>query len=266
MAVTINGTINIENLVGLQEVIRPKLTQIQLGYHGLALNQHMKGTLNQYQVNCVWSGGNTDFTNKKAKLQNIVDAGLPVWLDAQDWSTNTMLFGRLSDLTIVQSEGRVDIWDVSFLITSVFPWGYIYIVDDGTGDFRIYDTDKVIQSRILNPLIRLTGYTFSNTFANIPITLTYSIYVKNIGSNGTVKLELQVPDGLGVGSISESAGWTEAAGNLGDAAISNTPGSKSRITLSKAITSGTEELLTIVITIASLKTSFIDGSVDDIAA
>lgn len=43
MAVTINGTINIENLVGLQEVIRPKLTQIQLGYHGLALNQHKIG-------------------------------------------------------------------------------------------------------------------------------------------------------------------------------------------------------------------------------
>lgn len=264
MAVTLNG-IDIETLVGIQELVRPKLSTTPFGYHGLALNQQMKGTVHQYQVDCIWKDGNTDYTNKKAKLQNIVDAGLPVWLDATDWSTNTMIFGRVSDLSVIQSEGRVDIWDVSFLVTAVFPWGYTIIVDDGVGDFRIYDTDKVVQSRILNPLIRLCGVSMAS-FTSLPSNFVYSFYVKNIGSTGTVKVELMVPDGLTTGSVSTNVATTKAAGNLGDSGISNIPGTKRRITLSKSVTGGAEELWTVTIAISSLKTSFIDGSIDDIAA
>jgi len=124
--VSING-VDIETLISIHEINRPKITSTSLGYHSLALTQGMKGSVHQYQVSCIWSNGNTDYTNKKSKLQNIADSGLPVWFDATDWSTNTLLFGRVSDVDIVQSEGRVDIWDVSFLITSVFPWGYTII-------------------------------------------------------------------------------------------------------------------------------------------
>ena len=264
MAVTLNA-VDIETLVAVQEINRPRIATTPFGYHSLALNQHMKATVHQYQVSCIWSGGNTDFTNKKAKLQNIVDSGLPVWFDASDWSTNTILFGRASDLTITQSEGRVDIWDVNFLITSVFPWGYTMIVDDGSGDFRIYDTDKIVQSRTLNPLIRLCSYNITS-FTSLPATLSYSFYVKNIGSNGTVKIELMVPDGLATGSVSTNVTTTKADGDIGDSGISNTPGSKRRITLTRAINSGVEELWTVTISISSLKTSYLDGSIDDIAA
>lgn len=227
----------------------------------------MKGTIHQYQVKCVWSGGNTDFTNKKAKLQNIVDSGLPVWFDASDWSTNTILFGRISDLDVIQDEGRVDIWDVNFLITAVFPWGYTFITDDGLGDFRIYDTDKVVQSRTINPLLRTSGYTIGS-FVTLPTTLVYSFYVKNVHAitTGIVKIEIMVPDGLGTGSISCSQLVTEGQGNIGDIGISNTPGTKRRITMTRSLAAGVEELWTITVTISSLKTSFIDGSVDDIAA
>lgn len=264
MAVTLNG-IDIETILSINEINRPKLSTTPFGYHGLALNQQMKGTVHQYQVNCVWGNGNTDYTNKKSKLQNLVDAGLPVWLDATGWQTNQMIFGRVSDLNVILNEGRVDIWDVSFLITAVFPWSYTFIVDDGTGDFRIYDTDKVVQSRALNPLIRLCGVSMTS-FTSLPATFVYSFYVKNIGSNGTVKIEFMVPDGLTTGSVSTNVTTTKAAGNLGDSGISNTPGTKRRITLSRAINSGVEELWTVTLSISSLKTSFIDGSIDDIAA
>ena len=266
MATTLNGN-SIETLISIHEINRPRITSTQLGYHSLALNQGMKGTVHQYQISCIWSGGNTDFTNKKAKLQNIVDSGLPVWFDAQDWSTNTILFGRVSDLDIIQSDGRVDIWDVSFLITSVFPWGYTMITSDGAGDFRIYDTDKIVQSRTLNPLLRLSSYTLGST-SSLPTTLVYSFYVKNVHATttGIVKIEIMVPDSLGTGSISCSQAVTEAAGNIGDSGISNTPGTKRRITMTRSLAVGVEELWTITITISSLKTSYLDGSIDDIAA
>lgn len=264
MAVTLNA-IDIETLISINEINRPKIASTPFGYHGLALNQQLKGTLHQYQVNCVWSGGNSDFTAKKSKVQNMVDAGLPVWFDATEWQTNQMIFGRVSDLNIILSEGRVNVWDVSFLITAVFPWGYTFIVDDGNGDFRIYDTDKVVQSRALNPLIRLCGLSMTS-FTSLPATYVYSFYVKNIGSTGIVKVELMVPDGLTTGSVSTNVVTTKAHGNLGDAGISNTPGTKRRITLSKSVTGGVEELWTVTISIGSLKTSFIDGSIDDIAA
>ena len=266
MAVTLNA-IDIESIVSIHEINRPKISSTSLGYHSLALNQGMKGTVHQYQISCIWSGGNTDFTNKKAKVQNIADSGLPVWFDASDWSTNTILFGRVSDLDIVQSDGRVDIWDVSFLITSVFPWGYTFITSDGNGDFRIYDTLKVVQSRTLNPLLRHCSYTLGSV-ASLPTTLVYSFYIKNVhaSASGLVKIELMVPDGLGTGSISCSQAVTEVAGNIGDSGISNTPGTKRRITMTRTLAAGVEELWTITITISSLKTSYLDGSIDDIAA
>jgi len=264
--VSING-VDIETLISIHEINRPKITSTSLGYHSLALTQGMKGSVHQYQVSCIWSNGNTDYTNKKSKLQNIADSGLPVWFDATDWSTNTLLFGRVSDVDIVQSEGRVDIWDVSFLITSVFPWGYTIITSDGNGDFRIYDTDKIVQSRTLNPLLRLSSLTVGS-LASLPTTFVYSFYVKNVHATtaGIVKIEIMVPDSLGTGSISCSQVVTEAAGNIGDSGISNTPGTKRRITMTRSLNAGIEELWTVTITISSLKTSYLDGSVDDIAA
>lgn len=266
MAVTLNA-INIETLVGINETNRPKISSTTLGYHSLALTQNMKGTIHQFTVQCIWTGGNSDFSTKKEKVQNIVDAGLPVWFDASDWSTNSFIFGRVSDFNVSQSEGRVDIFDVSFLITAVFPWGYTFITDDGNGDFRIYDTDKVVQSRVVNPLLRTTGFDIVN-LASLPTTLTYSFYVKNVhaSTSGVVKIEIMVPDGLTTGAITCSQSVTEAAGNIGASGISNTAGTKRRITMTRSLNAGVEELWLITIAVSSLKTSFIDGSVDDIAA
>ena len=262
MAVTLNN-IDIETLTGIVEIQRPRLSTTPLGLHSLALAQSMKATVLQYQVNCIWTDGNNDYTAKKAKLQNIADSGLPVWFDATDWSTNTLMFGKVSDVQIIQTEGRADIWDVSFVITSVFPWGYLFVADDGVGDFRVYDLDKVVQSRTLNPMLRRCSYAKTSGASG---TVTFSFYIKNVGgSNGQVTIELMVPDGLGVGGISVSPTVTEAAGDVGSAGISNTPGTLRRITLKRTINAGVEEQWDVTITFGSLKTSFLDGSLDDIA-
>ena len=258
MAVTVNS-ISIETVTGFVELQRPRVSTTPLGIHSLALSQHMKATIHQYQVSCVWTGGDTDFDNKKSKLQNYADGGLPVWFEATEWGKNHLIFGKLSDLEFTKQEGRPDIWDVNFLITAVFPWGYIFIVDDGAGDFRLLDVDQFVESRTINPLLRKCNYTKG---ANV----TFSIRVKNIsGSTGTVKLEMMVPDDITTGSVTVSTAPTKAVGNIGDSGISNTPGTKRRITFSKLISGGGNELWDITITIGSSKTSFIDGSLDDIS-
>ena len=262
MAVTLNG-IDIETLISISESQRPRLATSPLGIHSLVLAQSMKATLHQYQVKCIWSGGNSDFTAKKAKLHNLADSGMPVWFDATDWSTNSLIFGKISDVAINQSEGRVNIFDVTFLVTGVFPWGYLLITDDGgTSDFRIYDEDKMVQSRTLNPLLRDCSYTKTGVSSG---TISFSFYVKNIGiGSGQITLEMMVPDNINTGAVSVSQTVTEFAEDLGNAAISNTPGTLRRVTFKRNLGTLVEELWTVTITYSSLKTSFLDGSVDDI--
>lgn len=262
MTVTLNGT-SIENLVSISESQRPRLATTPLGIHSLVLAQSMKASIIQYQVNCVWAGGDSDYSAKKAVLQDIVDSGLPVWFDAQDWSAGTMLFGKVSDVQIIQSEGRVDIWDVSFLITGVMGWGYTIITDDGNGNFVIYGTSKTVQSRTINP--QMVNCSFSKTNASSG-TFAFSIYVKNIHATttGIVKLEIMVPDGVTTGSVTTNVVTTKATGLVGASGISSTPGTRNRLTLTRSLSAGTEELWTMTITFGSLKTSYLDGSVDDI--
>jgi len=260
MTVTLNG-IDIETLTGINEIQRPRIATTPLGIHPLILAQSMKGTIHQYQVNCIWTGGNSDVTAKKRKLQNLADGGMPYWFDAISWNTGMLMFGKISDIQVTLSEGRVDIFDVSFLMTAVFPWGYTMITDDGAGDFRLYDVDKIVQSRTINPILRNCTYTKTSATSG---TLTYTIFVKNIGSTGTVKIEIMVPDGVGTGSISCSKAVTEAAGDVGAAGFSNTPGTKKRITMTRSVAGAAEEQWDITMTFGDLKTSYLDGSVDDI--
>lgn len=260
MAVTLDG-IDIETIIDISERQVSKLSSIVLGIHSLELRQHMKSALHQYDITAIWSAGSTDYTNKKRKLQNIADGGLPVWLNATDWATNQEIFGRVEEPTFHLSEGMVDVYEVRFLVTAVFPWGYTFIQADGAGDFRIYDLDKHVQSRTINPLLRRCNWTRTAT------QFTYSIYVKNIGgSSGVVVIEIMVPDGLTTANITTSVTTTKAAADLGTAGISVTPGSKRRITLTRTLAAGVEEQWDITITYTSSKTSFIDGSIDDTAA
>lgn len=261
MAVTLHG-IDIETIMSIRRIHRPKINSFALGGHSLQLTQHVKNMVQQFQVKGVWASGDTDYDSKESKVQNIVDAGLPVWFDATPWRKNALIFGKVHDLECEEDEGGVNVTNFSFLITAVFPWGYTFIQDDGSGDFRIYDQDKQVQSRTLNPVMRNCG--FSKTASQVQ----YSFYVKNIGaSSGAVVLEVMVPDAVTTGSISTNVTTTKNHGDVGAAGISSSPGSKRRITLTRTLGSGVEELWTVTISTAGIvKTSFLDGSIDDTAA
>lgn len=264
MPVTIDD-INIETILSISEVSDPLINRSGIGYAALQNAPHLKNEIHDFDISGIWSDAPNDFTNKKKKIQNIQSSGLPVWIDAQSWATNQLLFGKIANFNARLTDARVNIYDFSFKVLGVAGWGYIF-VQDPTTNFVIYDLDKLVQSKKLDPLIRNCG--FSKTIGT-PGTLTFQVYVKNTGSTATATLEMFVPDGLGVGSIAatSSAGGviTKVAGDIGAGGISNTFGTKRRITLAKSITGGIEELWTITISYTSTKTSYLDGSADDTA-
>lgn len=231
----------------------------------MQISQHLKGMTVQYHVKGAWPDGDTDYDNKKAAVQNMVEGGLPVWFDATTWFKNYFCLGRVHDFESEADENLVGANEFSFIITGVFPWGYTFIQDDGNGDFRIYDTDKLVQSRAINPIIRKCGFT--KTPGITTGTITYSFYVKNLGPTGNVVIELMVPDGTVFADVTNNASATVAVGNVGDSSFSSSPGTKRRATLTKSIGAGAaEQLWQITINYTSLKTSFLDGSIDDTAA
>lgn len=242
--------------------MRPKINSFGIGGHSLQLTQHMKNMLHQYQVKGVWPAGDSDYDSKESKVQNIVDSGLPVWFDGSPWRKNAMLFGKVHDFDCQEDEGAVNVTNFSFLVTGVFPWGYMFIQDDGNGDFRIYDQDKHVQSRTLNPILRVCS------FAKTATQISWSFYVRNIGaSSGLVVIEIMVPDAVTSGSVSTNVTTTKSHGDVGASGISSSPGTKRRITLSRTLAAGLEELWTVTISTAGIfKTSFLDGSIDDTAA
>lgn len=261
MPITLNS-IDIETITSIRRIHRPKINSFAVGAHSLQLTQHVKNMVQQYQVKGIWTSGDTDYDSKEAKVQNIVDSGLPVWLEATHWRKNALIFGKVHDFECEEDEGGVNITNFSFLITGVFPWGYIFVQDDGAGDFRIYDQDKQVQSRTLNPTIRNCSFTKSAS------QIQYSFYVKNIGaSSGAVVLEIMVPDAITTGSVSTNVTTTKAHGDVGNSGISSSPGTKRRVTLTRTLSAGVEELWTVTISVAGItKTSFLDGSIDDTAA
>jgi len=257
MAVTLNN-INIETITGITEIENPIIATSPIGYHANQLVQNLKGISRQFEVSGVWSDAANEYATKKKLVQNIITAGIPVWLDAQDWAPNQIIFGRVSNLNVSLLEGEYNIYKFSFLVTEVFPWGYIFVQDDGAGDFRIYDLSKLVQTRHINPVISNCNYSKG---ANI----SFSIYVKNIGAaSGQVTLEMMVPDDITTGSISTNVATTKAQGTVGTSGFSASPGTKNRITLKRTLGSGVEEQWNITITLGTSKTSFIDGSYDDI--
>ncbi len=258
--------IDIETIRNIVEYQSPTINQIPLTYDSLQLAQHLKATRHSYEVSAIWSGGATDYTNKKRKVQNIVDSGLPVWFEAVNFGTNQIIFGKIANFVATLSEGRVDAYDINFTVIGVHGWGYVFITDDGAGSFVIYDVDKVVQSRNLNPILRRCNIVKTNTTPTTG-TITFSFFVKNLGSTGTVKIEMFVPDGMATGSItatsSQGGAITKAAGDVGAGGISTKAGTKRRITLSKSVIGGAEEQWDITISYTATKTSYLDGSSDD---
>lgn len=261
MPVTLHS-IDIETITNIRRIRRPKINSFALGGHSLQLTQHIKSMLHQYQVKGIWSGGDSDYDSKESKVDNIADSGLPVWFDGSSWRKNAMIFGKVHDFETEEDEGAVNVTNFSFLITGVFPWGYMFIQDDGNGDFRIYDQDKHVQSRTLNPILR--NCSFTKTASQIQ----WSFYVKNIGGvSGNVVIEIMVPDAITTGSVSTNVVTTKAAADVGNSGISSSPGTKRRVTLTRSLGAGVEELWTVTISTAGIfKTSFLDGSIDDTAA
>jgi hypothetical protein len=262
MGVTLDG-VDIETISNVRRIHRPKLNNFGLGIHSLQISQMMKSMVHQYQITGVWTNGDTDYDNKERKVQNIMEAGLPVWLDATAWRKNALMFGRVHEFLCEEDEGSVNVSRFSFLVTGVMPWGYIFVQDPTTG-IVIYDLNKQVQSVTIYPILRQCNFAKSGS------AITYSIYVKN-QTAGTVSvvLELMVADEVNSGNvaakITASAGWSKAANNVGTSGFSSTPGTKVRVTLTKSFTTGTEEQLDITINYSSAKTSFVDGSIDDIS-
>ncbi len=261
MAVTLD-TIDIESVISIDRIQRPSIRIKQLGFHALSLVQHLKNTLHQYQVSGSWMNGDTDYDAKEREIQNIQDAGLPIWFESTEWRKNAVIFGKITDFDCHERSGRPEITDFSFTITSCFPWGYIFIQDDGNGDFRIYDLGKRVQSRTINPILRKCSWAKTST------QITFSIFVKNIGGlSGQVTLEMMVPDGVTTSNITTNQTTTKLAGDVATSGFSSVPGSRNRITLKRTLGAGVEEQWNITIAFgANIKTSYIDGSIDEIAA
>ena len=263
MAVTLDG-IDIETITRINELQRPLINNASLGVHSLVFSQHLKSTLQQFDISGIWSAGDTDYDNKIRKIQNIVDSGLPVWLIATDWRKNKWIFGKVSEFATREDEGQPSVDIFSFIMTAVASIGYSFIVDVGAGNFKIYDVDKKVQSDTLNPILRRCNFTKSST------QVTYSFFVKNISvTNATVKIEIMVPDEVNSGNVGSkvtASGWTLAAGTVGTSGFSSSPGTKQRATISKAINAGVEEQVNITLTFTSDEASYLDGSIDENAA
>lgn len=258
MAVTLNG-IDIEIITSIVESQQSVNFSQPLGYHANQITQNLHGTLRRFDIQCVWKDAANEYATKKAKLQNLEAGGPPVWFDAQEWAPNQIIFGRVSNLKFDLTEAAFNIYKVDFTIIEVFPWGYIFVQDDGAGDIRIYDNDKSIQSRFLNPIIRNCGYVKGAT------TVQFFIYVKNIGgSSGDITLEMMIPDVVVAGDVTITPTVTKAVGTVGTTGYSASVGTKQRITLKRTLAPGTEEQWNITITFGNGKTSFYDGSYDDV--
>lgn len=259
MAVTLDGT-NIETITDIRRIQRTTVNKIKLGFRSIGILQQLKNTEHNYEVSGIWSAGATDYDSKERIVQNIIDAGLPVWLEATDWRKNAQIFGKVHDLDLHETEGSANVTEFRFLITAVAQWGYLFVQAEAASVIgQVYDIDKKVQSKDINPILRRCNWSKTST------TITFSIFVKNTGSlTGNITLEMFVPDGIVAVDIT-ATGWTIAAGNVGDSGFSSFPGTKRRITLVKSFTAGQE--LQLDVTIANLainnKTSYIDGSVDE---
>lgn len=254
---TLDG-IDVETITDIRERQRVTINSIPLGILPLQITQNLKGMIHQYEVAGVWSLGSTDYDNKKRKVENIQGGGLPIWFEATNWGKNQQIFGRISEFESNLREGAVDVWDWSFLVTAVLPHGFIFVRDDGTGDFRIYDLDRFARSRAVHPILRVCNWVKSAT------QITFSIFVKNIGgSTGTVSLEMMIPDGIVAADVT-ATGWTKTVGNVGTSGFSSVPGTKNRIKFDKSFLTGVEEQLDITIAnISGKKTTYLDGSIDE---
>jgi hypothetical protein len=264
VGVLLNGT-DIEIVNDVREIHRPKLNNYGLGILDLQITQNLKAMLHQYQIAGVWTQGDPDYDNRIKYVKNLVTAGLPVWFDATFWRKNALLFGKVHDLEIHDTDGKVNASEFKFMVSGVMPWGYTFVQSDGAGDFRIYDQSRIVQSRALYSLLRDCSYTKTGN------SVTFSFYIKNVGaSSGIVILEMMVPDEINSGNVTSkvavTAGWSLSAGTVGTTGFSSVPGTKQRVTLTQSIAAGSEILVTVTITVSSPSTSFIDGSFDDIAA
>lgn len=262
MPVTLNG-IDIETVNDIVPTLKPKINTLPLGVHALLLTPQLQNMLHQYHVSGAWTAGDSDYDSKESKIQNMVMGGLPVWFDATSWRKNYNIFGRIHELQTKPRGSHLVEFD--FLITGVFPWGYIFLQDGGAGDLVIYDLDRLVQAISIYPILNKCNFTKGAS------SVTFSIYVKNTHATlaRTCILELMVPDEINSGNVSSkitaTALWSKAAGTLGTTGFSTSPGTKQRVTLTKAISANTEEQLDITINYVSSKTSFIDGSINDIA-
>jgi hypothetical protein len=265
MGVTLNG-IDIETIIDIRRTQRPKFNNIALGIHAVQINQMMKSTLLQYEVKGVWSLGSADYESKEKMVQNIQDSGLPVWLDATSWRRNSQIFGKITEFECYEVEGKVDVTEFRFIMMAVFPWGYMFVQSDGAGIIRIYDLERSVQSRTINPILRRCSWFMQST------SVFFAIYVKNIsGTSANLVLEMMVPDEIDATNVSTkvtepSLTWTRQAGTVGTSGFSSIPGTKQRVTFGKTFAGGVEELLQVTINYVSAKTSFIDGSIDDTSA
>lgn len=258
MPATLDG-IDIETITAIRPIQRATITNIHLGTLPLQLTQNLKGMIHEYEVEGVWSNGDTDYDNKEAKVQNIQDGGLPVWFEATNWKKNTQIFGRVHDLATPMEEGEVNVTKFTFRITGVLPIGFVHIRDDGAGDFRVYDLDRFVKSRSINPIIRRCNWVKTST------TITFSIYVKNVGSSsGVVSLEIFLPDGLVAGDVTVSPIITAVVGNVGAAGFSAVAGTKNRAKLDRTLAVGVEEQWNITIAnISGKKVTYFDNSIDE---
>jgi hypothetical protein len=264
MAVLLDG-VDIETITDIIQGQRPQINTRGLGVHSLAISPNLKGTLHTYEVSGVWSNGNTDYQNKKRKIMAMIDSGLPVLLDASDWQEGSKILGKITNFNSKQSERAVDVDVYTFTIIAVISIGYTFVQDSGNGLGKMYGVDTGIiraQSDTYNPILQRSNFTISAT------QMAYSFIVKNVGgSTGTIVLEIMVPDDLtSTGSFSVSAGWAKAVGAVGDSGFSSSPGTKRRAKVSKSLAPGASETVSITLIYASIRASYIDGSIDEILA
>lgn len=262
MPVTLNQ-INIETITNFTKIIKPKMSTYSLGNHSLIQSPFMKNQLFQYMITAEWTQGDVDYDTIEQKIDNIADSGLPVWFEATNWRKNAVIFGKIHDVEYSHDEGEVNVTKCKFVITGVFLWGYLFVQDNGLTGIKIYDLDKMVQSTTINPILR------SCNFSKTSSQLTFSIYVKNTqGISVAAVLEMMIPDGVTAGTVTVSAPGvvTKLLGTVGGSGFSSTPGTKQRMKLSRTLSASAEEQWDITINFSSNKTSYIDGSFDDIAA
>jgi len=262
LGATLND-IDIETIKNITKITKPKMSTYSLGNHSLIQSPFMKNQLFQYMVTAEWTQGDSDYDSKEAKIDNIADSGLPVWFEATSWRKNAIIFGKIHDVEYSHDEGEVNVTKCKFVITGVFLWGYLFVQDNGLTGIKIYDLDKMVQSTTINPILRRCN--FSKTSSQ----LSFSIFVKNTqGTSVAAVLEMMIPDAVIASSVTVSApgAVTKLVGIVGSSGFSSTPGTKQRIKLSRTLSASAEEQWDVIISFNSNKTSYIDGSFDDIAA